>query len=102
MRKRYRILVFAAVVAALVVRVGYALSVESLPGISQAQHAAAVPTVAAADVTTAAATTMTAPIIFRVGAPATSTSPLELPDAAKLAGIGAILFGLAAVVRKAA
>ena len=102
MRKRYRILVFAALVAALVVRVGYALSVESLPGsTSQAQHAA-VPTVAAADVPAAAATTVTAPIIFRLGAPATSTSPLEVPDAAKLAGIGAILFGLAAVVRKAA
>jgi len=31
MRKRYRVLLFAALVAALVVPVGYALSVESTP-----------------------------------------------------------------------
>ncbi|HMF99139.1 MAG TPA: hypothetical protein VKE96_32790 [Vicinamibacterales bacterium] len=100
MRKRYRVFFFAALVAALVVPVGYALSVESMPGISQGHYAAA-PAVAA-DVTTPAATSVTAPIIFRVGEPATSTSPLQVSDAAKLAGIGAILFGLAAVVRKAA
>jgi len=41
MRKRYRVFFFAALVAALVVPVGYALSVESMPGISQGHYAAA-------------------------------------------------------------
>jgi hypothetical protein len=89
---------FAALVAALVVPVGYALSVESTPASTQARHAAIVP-VAPRGVPAAAV----------VAAPITIPGDVvrELPivhsvsDAAKLFGIGAVLFGLAAAVRKA-
>jgi len=99
MRKRYRVLFFAALVAALVVPVGYALSIESAPGAGTARHAAlAVPAVAPAAQTPAAAP-VTAPIVTRTSA--TVLSSLQVSDAAKLFGIGAVLFGLAAAVRKA-
>jgi|SRR5438105_4426696 len=100
MRKRYRVLFFAALVAALVVPVGYALSVETPPATTHARYAAVVPTAAAAVVPATAAAAVAAPITIRTGA--ASSSPLyEVPDAAKLFGIGTVLFGLAAAVRKA-
>jgi len=102
MRKRYRVLFFAALVAALVVPVGYALSVESTPS-AVAPHAryAVVPTAAVATaLPTAAASAVSAPIVVRTGA--SSAVPFfEVPDAAKLFAIGTVLFGLAAAVRKA-
>jgi hypothetical protein len=73
MRKRYRVPLLAALVAALVVPVGFALSIESK--VSLAQTAAA-PMVA---------TTLLSPV----------------PDGAKLLVVGTILIGLAAFVRKA-
>jgi hypothetical protein len=73
MRKRYRVLLLAALVAALVVPVGFALSLES--SVSHAQTAAA-PMVA---------TTLLPPV----------------PDGAKLLMVGTLLIGLAAFVRKA-
>jgi len=98
MRKRYRVLILAALVPALGVPVGYALSVESTPAAS-ATHYSAVPAVAAAVVPTAAA--VAAPVAIRT-AGASSASPFyQVPDAAKLLGIGTVLFGLAAAVRKA-
>jgi uncharacterized membrane protein len=100
MRKRYRVLIFAALVAALVVPVGYALSVESTPTATHARYATVVPPVAASVVPTTAAVAVAAPIAMRSGAP-TSTSSMQVPDAAKLFGIGTVLFGLAAAVRKA-
>jgi hypothetical protein len=100
MRKRYRVLAFAALVAALVVPVGYALSIESTPVVLQSPHAA-VPA-ATAVVPRSAAAVVTAPIVIRTSAPATTpVYPFKVPDAAKLIGIGAVLFGLAAAVRKA-
>src|SRR5437899_2454005 len=54
MRKRYRVLMFVALVAALVVPVGYALSVESMPVASYARFAV-VPGASAAVVPVAAA-----------------------------------------------
>ena len=100
MRKRYRVLIFAALVAALVVPVGYALSVESTPATTSQTHYAVVPT-AASIASTAAAAAVAAPIAIRsAGSP--SASPVyQVPDAAKLLGIGTVLFGLAAAVRKA-
>jgi len=99
MRKRYRVLVFAALVAALVVPVGYALSVESTPAATPHTHyAAGVPTAASVASSTAVAA-VAAPIAIRT---ADSPSPVyQVPDAAKLLGIGTVLFGLAAAVRKA-
>jgi hypothetical protein len=74
MRKRYRVLILALLVAALVVPVGFALSLEST--VSHAQTAAA----------PLFATTLLSPV----------------PDGAKLLVVGTILIGLAAFVRKAA
>jgi hypothetical protein len=73
MRKRYRVLILAALVAALIVPVGFALSLESsLP-------------------------TRSSDTVVR------STVPLpDVPDAAKLFAVGTLLIGLAAFVRKAA
>jgi len=73
-RKRYRVLLFALLVAALVVPVGFALSVESEP-------ASAPRPVVATTVTTV------------------STFP-SVSGSTKLFLVGAALFGLAAAVRR--
>jgi hypothetical protein len=72
MRKRYRVLLLATLVAALVVPVGFALSLES-----------------------------PAPRVSSAVAPTTPMLPYSLPDSAKLFIVGTVLFGLAAFVRKA-
>jgi hypothetical protein len=91
MRKRYRILAFAALVAALAVPVGYAVSLESAPFATRAHNRALRPVAAAAAV---------APIALPGDrSPAHPDHPV--PDAAKLLGVGTILFGLAAVLRRA-
>jgi len=89
---------FAALVAALVVPVGYALSVESTPVPAQARRAAIAP-VAPRGVPAAAV--VAAPI--RIPTDVDRELPVihSVSDAAKLFGIGAVLFGLAAAVRKA-
>jgi hypothetical protein len=73
MRKRYRVLILAALVAALVVPVGFALSLES-----PVSH-----------VRVSSASVSTTAFLFPV------------PDAAKLLIVGTALLGLAAFVRKA-
>lgn len=77
MRKRYRVLLLAALVAALIVPVGFALSLDSAPVATQFIHTGLVP-----------------------GAVPAPTMPWTMPDAAKLLGVGTLLFGLAAAVRK--
>lgn len=72
MRKRYRVLVLAALAAAFVVPVGFALSLET-----------PVPTASTSDAV--------------VGLAVLSA----MPDAARLLLVGITLFGLAAFVRKA-
>jgi hypothetical protein len=74
MRKRYRVLFLAALVAALVVPVGFALSLDSTPIASEVVQSA-------------------------VAAPAVFPS-WSMPDAAKLFIVGTVLFGLAAAVKK--
>ena len=92
MRKRYRILMFAALVAALAVPVGYALSVESsAPLVKRARYGGVAPVAAAAVVT---------PVALRSGDRAPAHTIYAVPDAAKLLGVGTILFGLAAALRK--
>lgn len=101
MRKRYRVLIFASLVAALVVPVGYALSVESVPTTSHARHAAVdVPAGSSFIVPVAAAVAAPRAILVSIG---TVETPARRPmsDAAQLFGIGTVLFGLAAFVRKA-
>lgn len=77
MRKRYRVLLLAALVAALGVPVGFALSLDSTP----------------------VATQFISTAMFPGPIPAPSV-PWTMPDSAKLFGVGTLLFGLAAAVRK--
>jgi len=89
---------FAALVAALVVPVGYALSVESTPVATQARHTAIVP---AAPHGVPVAAVVASPVALRSEADRDTTTFHPVSDAAKLLGIGTVLFGLAAAVRKA-
>jgi len=93
MRKRYRILVFAALVAALIVPVGYALSTDAAQNRSTRTQYFVVP---------AAATAVAAPVLMTDRRDSTSLAPTFTPvsDATKLLCIGTALFGLAAAVRK--
>ena len=92
MRKRYRVLILAALVAALVVPVGYALSIDSALKAPRTRYAVAIP----------AATVVAAPMVMpRVGDAAPNSLLRPLADSAKLLCIGTMLFGLAAAVRKA-
>jgi hypothetical protein len=92
MRKRYRVLIFAALVAALVVPVGYALSIDSKPKTTHARY----DLIPVANVTAVAAPAM----MPHVGDSTSVTILSPLSDAAKLLCIGTVLFGLAAAVRK--
>ena len=92
MRKRYRILVFAALVAALAVPVGYAVSLESAPVTMRAQDRA---------LGSVAASAALAPMAHRSSERSPAQSDHTVPDAAKLLGVGTILFGLAAALRRA-
>jgi hypothetical protein len=80
MRKRYRVFLLAALVAAFVVPVGFALSLDSAPVATQIVLAGVV-----------------APKVL----PSWSLLPSwSMPDSAKLLFVGTVLFGLAAAVRK--
>lgn len=93
MRKRYRVLLFAALVAALIVPVGYALSIDSKPKTTHARYEV---------LPAAAATVVAAPVLMpRLAESTAETSMSPVSDAAKLLCIGTVLFGLAAAVRKA-
>jgi hypothetical protein len=97
MGKRYRVLILAALVAALIVPVGYALSIDSNPKGTHARNEV---------IRAAAVTAVPAPVMRRPhAAEATKKSEALLSpmlDAAKLLCIGTILLGLAVAVRKAA
>jgi hypothetical protein len=85
MRKRYRVPLLAVLVAAFVVPVGFALSLESPSALTP--H----PVVATAS-----------PTLAVPSAPRAEARELPpVPDAAKLLLVGTVLFGLAAFVRKA-
>jgi len=99
MRKRYRVLVIAAFVAALAVPVGYALSLEPQPPASKLARAPFVNAASAAVVVSPVMVHASAASVARTAAPA---SPLtSVPDAGKLLLVGTFLFGLSALVRKA-
>lgn len=99
MRKRYRVLVLAAFVAALIVPVGYALSLEpQTPTAKIARTALA---------NAPSAAVVASPMMLHIQ-PATSArgvtaaSPFDaVPDAGKLLLVGTVLFGLSALVRRA-
>ncbi len=85
----------AAIVAAVVVPVGFALSLESEP-------AAAMPFTSHAVMTPAQAPVVASTVLVSTHEPATHSGLHPVPDAAKLFVVGTALFGLAAAVRKAA
>jgi hypothetical protein len=90
-RKRFRVLLLAAFVVTIVVPVGFALTVRPEPLAMRARtdgsHAdTSLPLPAA---------------VLLVTTGADGSIPEDLPDALRLFFMGAILFGLAAVVRKA-
>jgi len=95
MRKRYRVLVFAALVAALVVPVGYALSIDSKPKTTHARYEV---------IPATAANVVAAPVMMPHAPTVADTSDSQMgpmSDAAKLLCVGTVLFGLAAALRKA-
>ena len=101
MRKRTRVLLLAAVVAAFVVPVSFAWSIDSGQVQSPVGHlpAAAVAASTAASVTSSVV--IAAPAATHVAGPRSGASPLHVPDSAKLLLVGTVLFGLAAFVRRA-
>jgi hypothetical protein len=92
MRKRFRVLVLAATIAAVGVPLGFALSRE-------ADAVAITPHLQGAAVV---ASTMTVPAVAaRDRAVSTSSLP-SVPDGAKLLFVGTVLVGVAAAMRRAA
>jgi hypothetical protein len=99
MRKRYRVLLLASIVAALVVPVGYALSLEPPSATTK---------IARTSLNTApSAAVVASPMIVHtntaaVAAGASAVLPLvpAVPDAGKLLIVGTVLFGLSALVRR--
>ena len=92
-RKRFRVVLLAALVAAFVVPVGFALSLESTTGWRTTRPAAP-----ATSASTAVASSIVVSRSTRAGAAPLWSLPV--PDAAKLLIIGSVLIGLAAAVRK--
>jgi hypothetical protein len=96
LRKRYRVLLLAATVGAFVVRVGFALSLETTSMTTMpARH---VP--AGAVRATASAAVASSVLVSSATPTATALVHPGVPDGAKLLLVGTILFGLAAAVRK--
>jgi len=96
LRKRYRVLILAAFVAAFVVRVGFALSIEPSPaGVRSARH------VSAGQVPANTSTTVASWVLASSVPRSSSLVPPTFPDAVKLLLVGTALIGLGAVVRKA-
>jgi hypothetical protein len=82
MRKRFRVLLLAAVAAAFMVPVGFALSLDPAPR-TRASSAAGV-----------------VPVMLVISNSSLSALLDPIPDSAKLLLAGTTLFGLAAAVRK--
>lgn len=99
MRKRFRVLLLAGLVAAFVVPVGFALSLESQPVALRGASRAAAATTATAAV--ASSVVLAATPVHVSTSSSSSVDRFVVPDAAKLLIVGTMLFGLAAAVRKA-
>jgi hypothetical protein len=92
-RKRFRVLILSAIVAGVVVPVGFALSVpsDSIAPRTREDRSVAATTSVALTVPALVSTTDTVPGPFLD----------DVPDAAKLFLIGSLLVGVATAVRKA-
>ena len=98
LRKRYRVIIFAAIVAAVIVPVGFALSPDSVPSPEPFGRLSNV----------VAYTALVAPIVVPVvpvpggeASSATSLTQLPVSDSVKLLFVGSVFLGLAAAVRRA-
>lgn len=91
LRKRHRILVLAALVAAIVVPLGFALTLESTSDVVAAPTGGNVGIVAASAKTYALA--------LPAAAPPSRVFP-QVPDGLKLLFVGSALFGLAGAIRR--
>jgi hypothetical protein len=92
MRTQFRVLILAAIVAAVVVRVGFALSLQS----DSFQASSMPPGAGIAASTSASAAGLLAGSRYTPG-----PQPPTVPDGATLLGLGTLLLGLAAAVRRA-
>ncbi len=91
MRKRYRVSLLAALGAACIAPVGFA-SIESVPSVKQAVQSV---------VTSNSARIVTTPADWHLRDAASAALPQPGFDAAGLVMVGSVLFGLAAIIRKA-
>ncbi len=91
MRKRYRVSLLAALGAVFVAPLGFA-SFESVPSVAEKSHLA----VAASKAHPAAT-----PVVWHLKDAASASVPPQGFDAAGLLMVGTVLFGAAAVIRKA-
>ncbi len=96
MRKRYRVLILAAIVAAFVVPVGFALSLES------GAAGTTVRPVTLGSSTTPSAARVVAPVAHRGTADAKREAPWPVSDGAALLVAGSALFAIATAMRRAA
>jgi len=88
-RKRFRVLLLATIVAAIAVPVGFALSLEPQTAVGYGS-------------TSVAPASILMPTLVPDGSSSSLAASLpDVPDAVKLLLIGTTLFGLAAIVRKA-
>ena len=91
MRTRYRVWLLAALGAAVMASVGFA-SIESAPSVKPAVQSV---------VTSNSARVVTAPVVWHLKDAASASLPQPGFDAVGLVMAGSVLFGIAAVIRKA-
>jgi hypothetical protein len=98
--RKCRVEIMVAIVAAIIVPLGFALSLPSRPDVARIAPRTAAPASSLAADTTVAAVT---PIFAADEEDEPSSRSLdEVPDAAKLFFVGTLLVGLATAARKAA
>jgi hypothetical protein len=99
-RKRIRILILAAIVAAVVVPVGFALSLESRR--QPAAPGLALPVPFESRATAAIAPGSRSVVIeSALSSKSSAEEETDVPDALKLFGLGTLLIGLSSAVRRA-
>jgi hypothetical protein len=101
MRKRTRVLILAAIVAAFVVPVSFAWSIDSNKAQSPVAHLSTAAVAASTAASVTSSVVVAAPATSHRASPQSGAGVIHVPDSAKLLLIGTVLFGLAAFVRRA-